>query len=152
MAALPGRRYCLEGEQMNHIHVSCAIIEQHGLVLAAQRSAAMSLPLKWEFPGGKLQPGETPEECLQREIVEELGVQIKLGRGLAASTHHYPAFTVTLYPFVCAIDSGELIMHEHGAIAWLTPEDLPSLDWAEADLPVIQAYLAEQGHAGPITR
>lgn len=126
---------------MKHIHVTCAIIEQDGLVLAARRSAVMSMPLKWEFPGGKIDPGESPEECLRRELVEELGICVVVGRNLPASTHHYPAFAVTLYPFVCSIESGEIVLHEHAAITWLPPEKLHTLDWAEADLPVIDAYL-----------
>jgi 8-oxo-dGTP diphosphatase len=126
-----------------HIHVACAIIERAGLVLAAQRSAAMALPLKWEFPGGKIDAGESPEECLRREIVEELGVHVQVGRPLAPATHHYPAFTVTLHPFVCSIESGELTLHEHAAVTWLRPEELSTLDWAEADLPVIDAYRRE---------
>jgi 8-oxo-dGTP diphosphatase len=125
-----------------HIHVTCAIIEQVGFILAAQRSAAMSLPLKWEFPGGKINDGESPQECLRREIAEEMGVSINVERALPPHTHNYPSFTVTLYPFICAIDSGKIILHEHAAIAWLTPEELPSLDWAEADLPVIETYLS----------
>jgi 8-oxo-dGTP diphosphatase len=125
-----------------HIHVACAIIERDGLVLAAQRSAAMSLPLKWEFPGGKLDPGESPEECLHRELLEEMAVGISIGRALATHTHHYSAFTVTLYPFVCTIQSGAITLHEHAAISWLSPDLLPELDWAEADLPVIESYLA----------
>lgn len=128
---------------MKHLHVTCAIIEQDGLVLAAQRSAAMSMPLKWEFPGGKIDHGESPEECLEREILEEMGVRVRFGESLPASTHHYPAFAVTLYPFICAIAAGDIVLHEHAAVSWLPPEDLHTLDWAEADLPVIEAYLAE---------
>ncbi|HEX9079419.1 MAG TPA: (deoxy)nucleoside triphosphate pyrophosphohydrolase [Desulfuromonadaceae bacterium] len=124
-----------------HIHVSCAIIERDGLVLAAQRSAAMSLPLKWEFPGGKIDPGETPGECLAREVLEEMGIRVALGRELPPHTHRYPAFAVTLYPFVCTIESGEIVLHEHAAAAWLRPERLHELDWAEADYPVIESYL-----------
>lgn len=127
---------------MKHIHVTCAIIERDGLVLAAQRSAEMSLPLKWEFPGGKIDPGESPEECLRRELVEEMGVQVAVGDSLPVSTHHYPTFAVTLYPFICAIASGEIVLHEHAAITWLLPQELLTLDWAEADLPVIASYLA----------
>lgn len=127
---------------MKQIHVTCAIIERDGLVLAAQRSAAMSLALKWEFPGGKIDPGESPEECLQRELVEEMGIQVCVGKSLPSSTHHYPKFTVTLHPFICFIESGEIFLHEHAAIAWLPPAALHSLDWAEADLPVIESYLA----------
>lgn len=130
---------------MKHIHVACAIIERDGLVLAAQRSAAMSLPLKWEFPGGKIDAGESPEECLRRELVEELGIQVHVGQELPASTHQYPDFAVTLHPFVCTIAAGEIVQHEHAALIWLPPDELPNLDWAEADLPVIAAYLDEIG-------
>ena len=128
---------------MNHIHVTCAIIERDGLVLAAQRSADMSLPLKWEFPGGKIDPGESPEDCLRRELVEEMGIHVSVGKNLPISTHHYPNFAVTLYPFVCSIASGEIALHEHAAINWLPPEELSTLDWAEADVPVIESYLTE---------
>jgi 8-oxo-dGTP diphosphatase len=103
----------------------------------------MALPLKWEFPGGKIEAGESPEECLRREIVEELGVHVQVGRPLVPATHHYPAFTVTLHPFVCSIESGELTLHEHVAVTWLRPEELSTPDWAEADLPVIDAYREE---------
>ncbi|NVN92790.1 MAG: (deoxy)nucleoside triphosphate pyrophosphohydrolase [Desulfuromonadales bacterium] len=124
-----------------HIHVACAIIERNGHVLAAQRSASMSLPLKWEFPGGKIDPGETPEQCLQRELVEELDVIISIGSTLAPTTHHYPTFTVTLYPFICSIEQGEVTPSEHAAIVWLPPEKLLSLDWAEADGPILAEYM-----------
>lgn len=128
---------------LKHIHVTCAIIERDGLVLAAQRSAAMSLPLKWEFPGGKIDPGETAEDCLRRELVEEMGICVGVAKNLPPSMHHYRTFAVTLYPFVCSIESGEIVLYEHAAITWLPAEKLYTLDWAEADLPVIESYLAE---------
>jgi 8-oxo-dGTP diphosphatase len=102
----------------------------------------MSLPLKWEFPGGKIDPDELPEDCLRRELIEELGLHINTGRALPPQTHHYPTFTVTLYPFVCTIESGEIMLHEHAAVVWLPPEKLNTLDWAEADCPVIESYLS----------
>ena len=126
-----------------HIHVTCAIIERDGLVLAAQRSATMSLPLKWEFPGGKIDPGESPDQCLRRELVEEMGISVNIGSVLSPKTHMYPTFTVTLYPFVCDIESGNITLHEHAAITWLPPQEMYSLDWAEADIPVIESYLSE---------
>jgi len=126
---------------LNHIHVTCAIIERNGLILVAQRNTTMSLPLKWEFPGGKIDPGESAEECLQREITEELGIRICLKRSLPAQTHKYPAFKITLYPFVCSIESGEIILHDHSAILWRQPQELNSLDWADADVPVLKSYL-----------
>ena len=125
---------------MKHIHVACAIIENGGKVLCAQRSEFMSLPMKWEFPGGKIDVGESPEECLRRELFEEMGISLRVGKSLPLSTHHYPTFAVTLYPFICLIESGEIILHEHADIAWLPPEQLNTLDWAKADLPVIESY------------
>ena len=128
---------------MDHIQVACAIIERDGLVLAAQRSAAMSLPLKWEFPGGKIHHGESPSECLRRELFEELSIQVSVGKSLSVSTYQYPTFTVTLHPFICSIEAGEIALNEHAAITWLAPNNLHSLDWAEADVPVIESYLVE---------
>ena len=124
-----------------HIHVACAIIERDGLTLAARRSLKQSLPLQWEFPGGKIEAGELHQECLVRELREELGIDISVGKPLQPVTHSYALFTLTLYPFICTILSGELTLHEHAEIAWLPPVALPTLDWAEADLPVIKEYL-----------
>lgn len=123
-----------------HVHVACAIIERDGLVLSARRSASMNLPLRWEFPGGKIEPGEGREECLKRELVEEMGVEIAVGRPLTPVTHSYPAFDVTLYPYICIIVSGEITLHEHSAMTWLPPTRMLELDWADADLPIILEY------------
>jgi 8-oxo-dGTP diphosphatase len=127
---------------MKHVQVACAVIENDGKVLCAQRSAAMSLPLKWEFPGGKINPGESAEECLRREVLEELGISIGIHRPLTPTTHTYPSFIVTLYPFLCALRQGAITLHEHSAIAWVEPDRLLDLDWALADLPVIAEYRA----------
>jgi 8-oxo-dGTP diphosphatase len=124
-----------------HLHVACAIIEQEGLVLAAQRGAMMTLPLKWEFPGGKIEAGETAEECLNRELREELGVSVFIATALSPATHRYPDFTVTLYPFTCRLTGGTVTMYEHHALKWVEPQQMPELDWAAADLPVIREYM-----------
>jgi 8-oxo-dGTP diphosphatase len=125
---------------MRHIQVACAIIEREGKVMAAQRSAAMSMPLKWEFPGGKIKAHETPAEGLHRELLEELGVRVEVLRTMPPATHRYPEFIVTLHPFVCVLAGGELRNNEHAALVWLPPEELPTLDWAEADWPIIAGY------------
>lgn len=127
---------------MRHLHVACAIIEREGKVLAAQRSASMTLPLKWEFPGGKIEGDESPEECLTRELMEELGVTVLIGDALPLATHGYIDFTVTLYPFTCRLTGGVITMHEHHALQWVEPQRMQELDWAAADLPVIRDYLA----------
>ena len=127
----------------NHIHVACAIIERDGRVLAAQRNTTMSLPFKWEFPGGKIKAGENSVECLRREIFEELGVATTVIRSLSPSIYEYQEITVTLYPFVCSITEGKVQLHEHAALIWLPPAELSSLDWAAADLPVLATYLRQ---------
>jgi len=125
-----------------HIQVACSIIERDGLVLAARRGASKSLPLKWEFPGGKIDPGESAEECVKRELLEEMGVLIDVKAALPLCTHHYSHFSVTLHPVICVIVSGEIALYEHTAIRWLPPEELYDLDWAEADFAVIDSYFA----------
>jgi 8-oxo-dGTP diphosphatase len=130
---------------MNHYHVACAIIERDGKVLATQRSETMTLPLKWEFPGGKIKEGETAPACLVRECREELGIEVAVGAPLSPTTHRYPSFQVTLYPFLCALSGGSITLHEHTALAWLRPAELRTLDWAEADLPVIAQYRRSVG-------
>jgi len=131
-----------DAPRRNTIHVACALIERDGLVLSVQRSAAMSLPQKWEFPGGKIEPGEDAAGCLRREVREELGVEVEIGDSLPTTAHDYPAFSVVLYPQRCRIISGELTLHEHAAARWLSPADLFSVDWAAADLPVLEAWVA----------
>jgi 8-oxo-dGTP diphosphatase len=122
------------------MQVACAILERDGKVLAVQRSERMNLPFKWEFPGGKIHQGESPEQCVVREVAEELDIQIAVGRSLPTVCHDYPDFSVTLYPFICSMISGDLTLHEHKAFLWLSPEELSSLDWVAADFPIISAY------------
>lgn len=128
------------------IKVACAIIEQEGKVLAAQRSERMSLPLKWEFPGGKLDAGEEAHACLIREIREELGLDVEPIDSLSSVRCRYDFAVIELIPFICQITGGVLTLHEHRAIVWLLPGELLSLDWADADVPVVHEYLA--GHGG----
>ena len=123
------------------IKVPCAIIEREGKVLAAQRSASGSLPLKWEFPGGKLEEGESDEEALVREIREELCVEIQVGDRLPATERDDVYRIIMLIPFVCQLATEDIILTEHAEIRWLSPEELPNLDWAEADRGVIADYI-----------
>jgi 8-oxo-dGTP diphosphatase len=122
------------------MRVACAIIERDGKVLAVQRSERMNLPLKWEFPGGKIKQGESPEQCVVREVFEELNLQIAAGQSLPSVSHDYPDFSVTLYPFICAMVPEEITLHEHTELLWLSPHELWSVDWVAADAPIISAY------------
>jgi 8-oxo-dGTP diphosphatase len=124
------------------VQVACAVIEDDGKVLATQRNITMTMPLKWEFPGGKLHAGESPEECLARELEEELGIRATILYALPPVHHRYEDFTIELIPFVCSLAGGRLVLHEHRALAWLSPHELQELDWPAADLPVIASYLA----------
>ena len=123
------------------ILVTCAIIEQEGKVLCAQRSESMNLPLKWEFPGGKAEKGETLDAGLLREIKEELGVDIELLEQLPDNTHEYSSQKIIrLVPFRGRILNGNIDLSEHAQVAWLTGDELEDLDWAEADIPIVKYY------------
>lgn len=125
------------------LHVTCAIIVNNNKVLICQRSATMKLPLKWEFPGGKIEPGESKEDCLRREIREELGINIAVGEPLTPVEHHYSTFSICLYPFVCVLESMDLQVTEHAQVIWEEAATLLSYDWAEADIPIVNEYLSK---------
>ncbi len=102
----------------------------------------MSMPLKWEFPGGKIDQNESPAECVQRELIEELGLRIRVNKHMPPATHNYSEFAVTLYPFVCSIEAGEMVLNEHSEAVWLPADELLILDWADADVQVINDYIS----------
>jgi 8-oxo-dGTP diphosphatase len=124
------------------IDVVCALIERDGCVLMAQRPAHKHLGGKWEFPGGKVEPGETPETALHRELAEELGCTVEILRELAPQTHAYATVTVRLMPFVVRLSpsSRPPHNHEHAALRWVPAAELITLDLPAADLPIIAEY------------
>lgn len=125
------------------VEVVCAIIlNSEGKVLVTQRSERMKLPLKIEFPGGKVEPGEAPETALIREIREELNLDILIRFPMPSNEHHYADFSIRLIPFVCSVVGGILELKEHAACWWLYSSELSGLDWAEADIPVLKKFLA----------
>jgi len=122
--------------------VACAIIlNSQNKVIVCQRSTSMHLPLKWEFPGGKVELNEKPEECLIREIKEELDIEISVIRQLSINDHHYLDKSIRLIPFICRYLSGEINLKEHADFKYLDKENLLDLDWAEADIPILKEYL-----------
>lgn len=123
------------------LEVTCAIIVHENKILICQRSAAMKMPLKWEFPGGKVEDGESKEDCLRREIWEELRIDITINKVLTPVEYQYPDFSLCLYPFVCKLKSGTVEPTEHAQTLWVDAKDLQNYDWAEADVPIINEYL-----------
>ena len=132
----------MKEEERKIIDVTCAlIIDNKDQLLATQRSTMMSLPLKWELPGGKIEPYETPEQCLIREIKEELNIEIEIIKSLTPNIHNYPFITIKLIPFICKCINGEIELKEHADFKWLNPNELLDLDWADADIPILNNYL-----------
>lgn len=126
------------------IPVVCAVIEQDGHVLIAQRPVDKHLPLKWEFAGGKVEPGEDPSAAIVREIREELGCDIAITHALPRFAHDYTRVVIEMIPYVCALTPGSPAPHphEHVAIAWVKPAELDAYDLAPADFPVVASYRA----------
>ena len=126
---------------MKTILVTCAIIRFDEKILAVQRSATMKLPLKWEFAGGKIEAGESEIDCVKREVLEELNLTIAVKKRLTPVTHAYPDFKITLIPFLADYVSGALKLREHADYVLVDKEELLALDWAEADVPVVEELL-----------
>ena len=119
--------------------VTCAVIvRDDGLFLAALRPEGKSLGGKWEFPGGKVEADETPSDALRRELQEELEIDVRVEKTLSVVRHDYAEFTIELHPFVVSIVHGDPVAREHAALKWIRLEDAGSLDWAAADLPVLE--------------
>jgi 8-oxo-dGTP diphosphatase len=121
--------------------VTCAIIQKDGKVLSTQRSESMSLPLKWEFPGGKVEVGESKIACLHREVMEELHIKIDILQPLTPVVFDYKNRIIRLLPYLADYVSGDLFLTEHKDYEWLKQEELHSVDWAPADLPIVEEYL-----------
>lgn len=123
------------------IPVTCAIIEQDGLLLAAKRPLHKDQGGLWEFPGGKIHDGETAEQCIIREIKEELNIDIEPLKRLPHSVHSYPDKTIELIPFTAKIVDGTPRPNEHIAVGWFSPHHLMDLQWCQADLPILHFFL-----------
>ena len=122
---------------MKTIEVAAAIITHSGRIFATQRGYG-EFKDGWEFPGGKMEPGETPQQALVREIQEELDTEIEVGELVETVEYGYPGFHLTMHCFLCTVRSGALVLKEHEAARWLTREELNDVDWLPADVKAVE--------------
>jgi 8-oxo-dGTP diphosphatase len=124
------------------INVVGAAIRAGRRCLVTRRGPSMSMPLKWEFPGGKVEPGESPEAALARELLEELGVVVEVGEHLGRGCASSPGREIRLDVFAATLLSGTLRLEEHSDHGWFSADELDGLDWPDADRPVLPAVKA----------
>ena len=121
---------------MKKIEVVAAIIQREGAYFATQRGYG-EFEGMWEFPGGKIEPGESRESALKREIQEELGIDITIDKFLCTTDYDYPSFHLTMHCYLCSVESGLIELREHKSARWLTVELLDSVEWLPADKEII---------------
>ena len=128
---------------MKHIEVVAAVRLNKNQYLCVQRNSSKYdyISYKYEFPGGKVEENETNEEALLREIKEELNLEIQIEKHIITVKHTYPDFKISMNTYLCNSKTREITLNEHVNQKWLAKEDLPNLDWAEADLPIVNYLL-----------
>jgi len=120
------------------IDVTAAIIQRKGLILAARRKEGFHMAGYWEFPGGKIESGETPEECLQRELKEELNIDTRIGPFFEESCYDYGTKKIRLLSYLVDYIGGTFTLNDHDEIRWLHIHQLFTLQWAPADIPLVE--------------
>ncbi|MDY7541178.1 MULTISPECIES: (deoxy)nucleoside triphosphate pyrophosphohydrolase [unclassified Cryobacterium] len=125
------------------INVVGAVITRGQTILAAQRSSTMSLPGLWEFPGGKIEPNELPEQALIRELEEELLCSAEIGQHVETTEHEYDFGIVILTTYYCSLVAGEPHLTEHSEIRWVPAAELDQLEWAPADIPAVERVMRD---------
>lgn len=135
-----------EENKKPHFHVSAGLIWKNGLVLTAKRPKGSHLEGFWEFPGGKQEKGESLEDCLEREIKEELGLRVKAVKPVLTVDHDYGFKLISLHVFDCTILAGEPNALECQEIKWTNPVDLPKFSFSPPDIKVIE-FLGKAGFA-----
>lgn len=123
---------------MKHYHVVAAAIEKDGKIFCCQRGKEKECADKWEFPGGKIEVGETNEEALMREIKEELNAQIRVDEYVTTINHQYETFSITMDIYFCTLEKEEVKLIEHQDSVWCDVNLLDTIDFAEADAKAIQ--------------
>ncbi|SDS50088.1 8-oxo-dGTP diphosphatase [Formosa sp. Hel1_31_208] len=122
------------------IEVTAAIIEEGDKFLIARRAKGKHLAGYWEFPGGKIEAGETAEACLSRELNEEFQINVSVNNFVGESVYEYPNKKIILKAFTCRIISGEIQLNDHDKIEWITIDEIKQYDLAPADIPLIRLY------------
>lgn len=128
----------MNSSQKKNIHVVGAVITDGEKILCAQRGTEKALPELWEFPGGKIEESESPQEALRREIKEEMHCEIEIGEQVEHTVYEYEFGIVHLTTFYCKLLEGTPVLTEHIAIEWLKPSELKQVEWAPADIPAIE--------------
>ena len=126
---------------MKTIEVSAAVIVNNNKIFCAQRRNDGPLAMKWEFPGGKLESGESGSVALKRELMEELNLDIDIGDFIMTVHHQYPTFRIIMHSYFINYDSFDIKLTEHLDSKWLTKDELTSVDWAEADIPIVNKVM-----------
>ncbi len=126
------------------IDVTAAILVKDGKVLIAQRKPDDKQPDKWEFPGGKIEAGESARECLKREMQEEFGIDVRVSEFLGESVYHYPHGSIRLLAYLVKWQAGELALRDHANYAWVNYDRLKEFDFASADLPFVRKLISGQ--------
>ncbi|MBL7914914.1 MAG: (deoxy)nucleoside triphosphate pyrophosphohydrolase [Bacteroidia bacterium] len=126
-----------------HYEVVAAIIRSKDKILCVQRGKSKYdyISDKYEFPGGKMEAGETKEETIKREVLEELNMVIEIQEQFLTVIHHYPDFSITMHSFICSCENPNLTLTEHIDFKWLLKDELSNLNWAAADLPIVEKLI-----------
>lgn len=125
------------------INVVGAVLTRGQTILAARRSSTMSLPGMWEFPGGKIEPDESPEQALLRELDEELLCSAEIGEHVETTEHEYDFGIVILTTYYCSLVGAEPRLTEHSEIRWVQATELDQLEWAPADVPAVERVMKD---------
>ncbi|WIM68594.1 (deoxy)nucleoside triphosphate pyrophosphohydrolase [Corynebacterium breve] len=127
-----------------HIEVTGAVFVRNGYVFAAQRGPDKNMAGKWEFPGGKIERGETPQESLARELKEELLIDATVGEHITTTSYEYDFGVVNLATYYCtAKTDAEPVLTEHSEVRWVPVAELDQLDWAPADIPAVKLIMGD---------
>lgn len=130
---------------MKKVEVVAAIIKFGNEILCVQRAQnkLSYISEKYEFPGGKIETGETLKEALRRELIEELNISADIKSLFLTVVHKYPDFELTMHSFICHVDSKAITLNEHIDSKWLTTDQLEGLDWAAADIPIVNKLIGK---------